>query len=419
MLTIPHISRLLALAALVFHGSAAASDYQPFGLTLIPEATAIAMLGTAPTAGDKNPNIEAWTRRLNEIEAREGPYAAELAEVLFEAALDAEQRGADGKALEYYGAALQNTRINNGLYGEDQLPIVERMLGLLRRTGDLEGLGSRVEYLYRLSGYGQPPYSAERIDVAQRWLQVQIELLMASGPTVNDAELLDTYQQTQPLVDTLCTHQEWQQTACKPLTLTFLNLLYILDYRVNPVIEEQWGNSIYSARYQAQRQWQENPGRQQLVNLERSAFNRGRELLERALTIDPEDDELQLARADWEWFSKRRRPALRQYREIAGTNPEQLRHPAPLPAIPEMPRDPRFTDRWQRITVSATITARGRPRDIMISTDSEVAPMAISEDAELTAFARHQFRQLRFRPAFNDDGEPIDSQYEARLVVLK
>ena len=53
-----------------------------------------------------------------------------------------------------YDAALHNARVNNGLYGDQQLPILRGLLDLYLLTGDRKGFEARAAYQFRLLGSG-------------------------------------------------------------------------------------------------------------------------------------------------------------------------------------------------------------------------------------------------------------------------
>ena len=59
-------------------------------------------------------------------------------------------------AASLYDSALHNARVNNGLYGDQQLPILRGLLDLYLLKGDREGFEARAAYQFRLLGAAQP-----------------------------------------------------------------------------------------------------------------------------------------------------------------------------------------------------------------------------------------------------------------------
>ena len=93
------------------------------------------------------------------------------------AAREAEEYGETATALELYRWALHSTRINKGLSSVDQLPILERIIELMRDSGDREELANQIDYFYRLLGRGAKPWTDQRLAASVRWLSVHSELL--------------------------------------------------------------------------------------------------------------------------------------------------------------------------------------------------------------------------------------------------
>ena len=105
--------------------------------------------------------------RLEETERRLGPYHPSLAGEFVQVAQLAVEAGDVGLAAALYDAALHNARVNNGLYGDQQLPILRGLLDLYLLTGDREGFEARAAYQFRLLGSGLPPF--EEGSCAQLW----------------------------------------------------------------------------------------------------------------------------------------------------------------------------------------------------------------------------------------------------------
>ena len=78
---------------------------------------------------------------------------------LVNAAREAEEYGSAEAALNLYRWALHSTRINSGLSTAEQLPLLERILELLRDQGDPDKVGRQIDYFYRLLGGGAEPWS--------------------------------------------------------------------------------------------------------------------------------------------------------------------------------------------------------------------------------------------------------------------
>jgi len=114
----------------------------------------------APAPVNKNATDEPLdhTTRVNTIsalEAKIGPYHPKLSEALLEAAEQALRAGWLDEANGLFSQALHNKRINEGLYSEGQLQIVQKLATILRMQGDRAGLRDRADYYYRILGAGK------------------------------------------------------------------------------------------------------------------------------------------------------------------------------------------------------------------------------------------------------------------------
>ena len=111
-------------------------------------------------------NVDQAQLRLEEIERRLGPYHPSLAGEFVQVAQLAMEAGDVSLAASLYDVALHNARVNNGLYGDHQLPILRGLLDLYLLTGDREGFEARAAYQFRLLGLGLPPFEEGELRAA-------------------------------------------------------------------------------------------------------------------------------------------------------------------------------------------------------------------------------------------------------------
>ena len=97
-------------------------------------------------------SANAAEQALREMEQQLGPYHPDLAPALVETANLSLAIGDIETAEEYLDQALHNARVNNGLYGDQQLPILRGLLDLFLLSGDREGFEERAAYQLRLLG---------------------------------------------------------------------------------------------------------------------------------------------------------------------------------------------------------------------------------------------------------------------------
>lgn len=396
--------------------AALGGEVQPFGVHLRTVLNRdIVEVDTLISSAERRQQLAAARDRIDALELTQGPYAPALAEALLEVAREAEILGETGLALELYGWALQNTRINTGLYDEAQLPILERTIEVLREQGDAAAVLDRAGYRFRLLGSGAPPWTSQKLAAAVQWLEIQNEFLADPSVFFDSHAALDAFRQAKDLSESVCNDPEWAEVWCKPLSLQFLALMYLIDFYIDPLVEEGAGIAQYPVPPRSQASWSTNPSEERLLAIERSLATQGERCLVTALSVTPDDTELKLAGANWAWFSGRRSTALDAYRALVKESPGLLKVASPIPELPLIDRDPRLVDRQGGVRLEFRVTRAGEARDVV----AEDAVSTEGNQESLARFARRQIGQLRFRPAFNEQGESTESMLNVELLVLR
>lgn len=385
----------------------AADSPAPFGLEIDYRQDPHPASGAPTTA--QRAALEEGIARLEAAEAAAGPFAPALTEPLLDLAASAWELQDRETALSLYAAALHRIRVNEGLYSERQLPVVQALMAIFREQGDREALSDRADYFYRLTGSGQPPWNMTKLRAALGYLQWRQEYLSHQSGTywaTNTAEILALYELGEDLRERVCDDPEFAVTWCDDFSLTQLRSYYLIAYRVQPLVSDS-----PFAMYQPGPDWQVPPSQQRLENIDRSLHRRGVDMLEAALALSPEDVALRLAMADWQWFNGDSRAALDVYRTVRGADPGRFSTPVPLPDLPRFSRDARLADAAGNLRLTATISPRGRVDDIDTVADAEAD--------DWSGRAGRALRRVRFRPALDDSGEPMAAVLDLDLTVLR
>ena len=428
--------------------SLAAGDELPWGVTFVNMAhnargeSAVPFdPNTSVSPIEQNGRLEATRAQLRNHLEQLGPYHPDLGQWLLGAAREAEEYGALGTALEWYEKALFNIRINEGLSASSQLVVLEGIMQLLRQQGDSGAVEERLDYYYHLFGNGKPPFNSERLNASVRWLRVSIGLLAGSDLKTHAGRASQIWQHGRDLHDQICNDDRWAREFCKPLTLELINLLYLIDYHIEPVVTSDYGLTTRS-RSELERQWSRPPSEQRLLNLERTASTTGVALFELAEKITPDDPELLLAHADWRWFGGNRSAALPHYQRVQQMGAWGFHQPLPLPAVQGIQRDPRLTDEVFKLRAEANITEYGRPKDIVLqsvaaypsvadstdgdqSTDGSALSNAATDTIDETVlenarrYARRELRSVRFRPILDSEGQVVVGVWRGEFLLLR
>ncbi len=115
------------------------------------------------------PEADAWKARIVEQEYLAGPYGAELSETLQDAGRYFYERGDFDAAIEQWRRAVHLLRVNEGLYSQRQLPLLERLRDTYLARGDIESADEIESYLWFLSRQYYQPGDPDRLEALLRW----------------------------------------------------------------------------------------------------------------------------------------------------------------------------------------------------------------------------------------------------------
>ena len=311
-------------------------------------------------------------------------------------------------ALKLYRAALHNMRINSGLNDLAQVPVLLEVMALVREAGDVAALRSWSDEIFRLQGQGAQPYDQLRLQGFADWLYREIELLLTAS--ADSRWLLDTYERADDWRETICADEQWRGSWCRIATEQVIALLYLVDYRIEPVVVNETRYSAYERDTRSLGDWSQGPMEQKLLTLDSRVASLGSAAIEQAMAIDDALSLIQLA-ADWAWYYNKRSVAAEHWATLAERG-VSLSTPAPVPILLSSVRDPSLADAWAEVKVSALITAAGRVRDCSATVLSASEPTTPS-------YVCRRLRAIRYRPAIDLDGKRTASAYEDRLLVLR
>ncbi|MBT6038450.1 MAG: hypothetical protein HOH17_04225 [Halieaceae bacterium] len=414
----PKVSLTQAVLCLLlvwgWHLTCYAGEPQPWGIHILWPDTEILnpVPSELPSPLTIQRRLETTSENIQGLEAVVGPYSPELTPTLVSAAREAEEYGSPETALELYRWALHSTRINSGLSTEKQLPLVERILELLREQGDPVEVGRQINYFYRLLGRGAEPWTEQRLQASVRWLSVQSELLASSPWAGKESGVLFVVQHANDMATAVCESAEWQDPWCKAISLEVLKLYYLIDFNIDPLVVDNFGvaQDRFPSPYQQNRD--QAPGEYRLRNIESSLGSTARGLIDRALKLFPQDENLLHAKADWLMVKGRHAQALQIYQELQREGHVDFSKPGVLPEMPTLNRDHRFSREWGILSLTAEVAPRGNLKNITLSS----ATMA---DDTLSGYARRQLRAMRFRPALSESGEAMGASVAWRIKVLR
>lgn len=165
----------------------AGGSEQPWSIVWLAAASAGFSAGAVePAAPDTDwPALtEPLLSSIEAEEARNGPFSRELVELLTSLGLTYQENGEHVLAVAVLDRALALKRINEGLFGLDQVPLVQRLLDSERaigRTSNAADLESRLLELARRN-YADPRAAPIFRDAAERRLELYERYLRGDLP---------------------------------------------------------------------------------------------------------------------------------------------------------------------------------------------------------------------------------------------
>lgn len=114
------------------------------------------------------PDTSSYQFYITDLESRFGPYAPGLAEQLLGLGISYQDQNLHDAAIDVFKRGIHLARINSGLYGADQMPLLRGMITSLVEKGDFDQANKRQNYLYRVQLKVFGPFSQKMTDAMLR-----------------------------------------------------------------------------------------------------------------------------------------------------------------------------------------------------------------------------------------------------------
>ena len=116
---------------------------------------------------------------------------------------------------------------------------LENWIASLREIGDGETLDEQLTYRYRLVGFGAEPWNEQRLAYAVDFLDHRLHRLTQGNWINREREVLWLLEHVSGLSDDACFDNVTDIKWCKPLLKRHLALLYYIEHRVEPFIDDE------------------------------------------------------------------------------------------------------------------------------------------------------------------------------------
>ena len=230
---------------------------------------------------------------LAEQERTLGPYHPDLAVMTLDVAAAAVEAGDYELAATLYDKALHNARVNDGLYGDQQLPILRGLLDLFLLSGDRQGFEARAAYQFRLLGSGLPPFDEGEMQAAVELFSVSLDALMGVSWAGRAQDLLRMHDRFDDMAEAVCADDTVGPQWCEAFTFMLARFYYLLEFKLDVFVDDPRFERTFSDP-----DWQSLDREPRLEALQRRLFSRGEKAFERLLAVSPGNHDALSALAD-------------------------------------------------------------------------------------------------------------------------
>ncbi|MDA7595934.1 tetratricopeptide repeat protein [Luminiphilus sp.] len=333
---------------------------------------------------------------LREREQVLGPYHPALAPLMVEVAAIASALGDLSRAADFYDRALHNVRVNNGLYGDQQLPILRGLIALYLESGDREALEERAAYQFRLLGSGLPPFEEGELKAALEFFDVTLDVLMDVGWGPRGRELLQFHDRFDAMTAAVCQDPSVRSEWCQPFTFRLAGFYYVLEFKLDVLVDDQRFESAFSDP-----EWGSLEREPRLEALQRRLVRKGEDVFERLLSVSPDQHDGLSALADWLWFYRQKTRAMALYEQACRLQPDRFEKPGALPEYPALKRLMAFMPGSSEAQLTLSVTDRGVAKNVVVAVSNPAT------DDRAAAKLKRVLRDTAFRPALHDCVEPV------------
>ena len=352
--------------------------------------------------------IMAYNRAIKDAESREGAYGASLSESVLGLARILQSQGRHDEAIKLYKRGQHLTRINEGLYCPQQIPMLQGEIASHKALQSYALADERQNYLYRVQtkAIGSGDALVDAFMDQAKWQYEAYQLGLGRGGYDRLIDMWELYRMA--FNDVIEREGKASPKLLRPLhgMLEAQYLISSVDIRPStPVFTEdgQIDEELLRFKtYHAQSYKQGNAVIEAIASIEQAQTQHR----------DSSPAQTLVMLGDWRLWNGRTDDAWAAYREAAtelareSDAQEKARRlfgePVPLPAIEDInPLPPTVTTDEQAVTLAFRVNEQGKVRDIERLDDDEEA------DRQAYRLIR-QLRNTRFRPRL-EAGQPVET----------
>lgn len=374
--------------------------------TVAPGATPLEEL----TREQDRLDVLTYREVIADIERHEGAYSAQLPEQLLSLGGALQQAGRHAEAVKVFKRGVHLSRINGGLYGAEQIPLLQSEIRSHIALGNFTAADERQVYLYRVQvrSLSSGPRRANALIQQAGWQHKAYELRLGEHGFNRLMNMWDLYRQA---LNDIIELEGSSSPGLLPPLYGMLRAQYLIsDYRDE-------ASSGFGSEYD----FTERQGQNRFNAYRAESYKRGLAVIRAIQEVEqaasqPEPSALALSHirlGDWMLWHGEDEDALAEYRraieELAGLDDAQvleqqlLGAPAALPALEGVEALPPVVPLERANAVlEFGVTAHGRVVDLDRVDDND------DNDAKVNRLMR-SLRKTQFRPRF-EGGKAVDTE---------
>ena len=356
-----------------------------------------------PSQEGKLQQEQAYLDSIETIESDGGAYAQELSESLLGLALTLQSQGRHAEAIALFRRGIHLTRVNEGLYCVQQVPLLRGEIASHLAIQDYAMVDERQDYLYRVQTRSIEAGDALTNALIQQaqWQYAAYQLGLGADGYLRLLNMLGLYRQA---LGNVATEENGVETSVK--LLPPLQGMLKTQYLIAGYTEQDSDRPFSDDERPPEALLQFNAYRAQ-------SYRQGNNIIEAIARIEPNIAQTQVMLGDWSLWNGRAKDAWQAYRraetELAGEDDAQVQlqklfsQPIALPDIAGlMPLPPAVDAKEADVVLEFTVDKKGRVQDLERLDDNE-------ESAKQARQLMKQVRKTIFRPRFAD-GQPLETE---------